>query len=477
MKMSSFQEFGLREEIMKAIERMGFVEPTPVQVETIPLTMKGKDVIAQAQTGTGKTAAFGIPILESLTKGVKPFSLILVPTRELGAQVSDELKKLAYYMDDVRVLPVYGGKSIDDQIDAFRKGVDIVVGTPGRVIDHLHRGTLSLNEIEVLVLDEADRMLDMGFIEDIEYIVSRTKTPRQTLLFSATIPEAIKEIAARHMVNPETIMIGEEQIVLPTTKQVYFNIERKNKIWALCRVLDAYKPKAMVFVQTKVMVDIITKRLASYGYRVGELHGDLTQAKREKVLNEFREGKTAVLIATDVAARGLDIEGVTHVINYDIPEDPEVYVHRIGRTGRAGKEGIAITFITSKEVHLLKKINEFGVTEITKEEVPESGRKDVIRKVMDFEDQADLFGMVLFKVSAAEGEAVPKGALMEMLVRKLRVPEIAIGNISELEDRTEFEVHKDSAKKVLMELKSLRVDSKKLKVDIVHRELPPISMQ
>ncbi|OPX61349.1 MAG: putative ATP-dependent RNA helicase [Methanomassiliicoccales archaeon PtaB.Bin134] len=462
---------------MKAIERMGFVEPTPVQVETIPLTMKGKDVIAQAQTGTGKTAAFGIPILESLTKGVKPFSLILVPTRELGAQVSDELKKLAYYMDDVRVLPVYGGKSIDDQIDAFRKGVDIVVGTPGRVIDHLHRGTLSLNEIEVLVLDEADRMLDMGFIEDIEYIVSRTKTPRQTLLFSATIPEAIKEIAARHMVNPETIMIGEEQIVLPTTKQVYFNIERKNKIWALCRVLDAYKPKAMVFVQTKVMVDIITKRLASYGYRVGELHGDLTQAKREKVLNEFREGKTAVLIATDVAARGLDIEGVTHVINYDIPEDPEVYVHRIGRTGRAGKEGIAITFITSKEVHLLKKINEFGVTEITKEEVPESGRKDVIRKVMDFEDQADLFGMVLFKVSAAEGEAVPKGALMEMLVRKLRVPEIAIGNISELEDRTEFEVHKDSAKKVLMELKSLRVDSKKLKVDIVHRELPPISMQ
>jgi len=178
-----------------------------------------------------------------------------------------------------------------------------------------------------------------------------------------------------------------------------------------------------------------------------------------------------------VAARGLDIDGVTHVINYDIPEDPEVYVHRIGRTGRAGKEGIAITFITSKEVHLLKKINEFGVTEITKEEVPESGRKDVIRKVMDFEDQADLFGMVLFKVSAAEGEAVPKGALMEMLVRKLRVPEIAIGNISELEDRTEFEVHKDSAKKVLMELKSLRVDSKKLKVDIVHRELPPISMQ
>jgi ATP-dependent RNA helicase DeaD len=320
-------------------------------------------------------------------------------------------------------------------------------------------------------------MLDMGFIEDIEYIVSKVKKQRQTLLFSATIPEAIKEIASRHMVEPETIMIGEEQIVLPTTKQVYFNIERKNKIWALCRVLDAYKPKAMVFVQTKVMVDILAKRLDSYGYRVGELHGDLTQARREKVLKEFREGKTAVLIATDVAARGLDIDGVTHVINYDIPEDPEVYVHRIGRTGRAGKEGIAITFITSKEVHLLKKINEFGVTEISKEEVPESGRKDVIRKVMDFEDQADLFGMVLFKVSAAEGEAVPKGALMEMLVRKLRVPEIAIGNISELEDRTEFEVHKDSAKKVLMELKSLRVDSKKLKVDIVHRELPPISMQ
>ena len=462
---------------MKAIERMGFVEPTPVQVETIPLTMKGKDVIAQAQTGTGKTAAFGIPILESLTKGVKPFSLILVPTRELGAQVSDELKKLAFYMDDVRVLPVYGGKSIDDQVDAFRKGVDIVVGTPGRVIDHLHRGTLALDEIEVLVLDEADRMLDMGFIEDIEYIVSKVKKQRQTMLFSATIPEAIKEIAARHMVEPETIMIGEEQIVLPTTKQVYFNIERKNKIWALCRVLDAYKPKAIVFVQTKVMVDILAKRLDSYGYRVGELHGDLTQVRREKVLKEFREGKTAVLIATDVAARGLDIEGVTHVINYDIPEDPEVYVHRIGRTGRAGKEGIAITFITSKEVHLLKKINEFGVTEIAKEEVPESGRKDVIRKVMDFEDQADLFGMVLFKVVAGEGEPVERSDLLALLNRKMRIPELAIGNVNVLKDRTEFEVHKDSAKIVLMELKTLRAGDKKLKVDIVHRELPPISMQ
>ena len=455
---------------------MGFVEPTPVQERTIPITMKGRDMIAQAQTGTGKTAAFGIPILEALTKGVKPFSLILVPTRELGAQVCDEIKKLSCFMDDVRVLSVYGGKSIDDQIDAFRKGVDIVVGTPGRVIDHLHRGTLSLNEIEVLVLDEADRMLDMGFIEDIEYIVSKVKTPRQTMLFSATIPNGVREIASKYMSDPETVMIGEEQIVLPTTKQIYFNIERKNKIWALCRVLDAYRPKAIVFVQTKVMVDILAKRLMSYGYPVGSLHGDLTQSRREKVLNDFRGDKTHVLIATDVAARGLDIEGVTHVINYDIPEDPEIYVHRIGRTGRAGKEGVAITFITSKEVHLLKKINEFGVTEIEHLEVPESGRKDVIRKVMDFEDQADLYGMVLFQISA-EGASVERGALLDMLNRKLRVPEIAVGNINLFDDRTEFEIHKDSAKKVLMELKSLRVADKKLKVEIVHRELPPISMQ
>ncbi|MCX6650980.1 MAG: DEAD/DEAH box helicase [Methanomassiliicoccales archaeon] len=461
---------------MRAVERMGFVEPTPVQERTIPLIMKGRDVIAQAQTGTGKTAAFGIPILESLTKGVKPFSLVIVPTRELGAQVADEIKKLSYYMDDVRVLSVYGGKSIDDQIDVLRKGVDIVVGTPGRIIDHLHRGTLSLNEIEVLVLDEADRMLDMGFIEDIDYIVSKVKTPRQTMLFSATIPVGVREIAQKYMNDPETIMIGEEQLVLPTTKQIYFNIERKNKIWALCRVLDAYKPKAMVFVQTKVMVEIIAKHLASYGYPVSSLHGDLTQAKREKVLQDFRDDKTAVLIATDVAARGLDIEGVTHVINYDIPEDPEIYVHRIGRTGRAGKEGVAITFITSKENYLLKKINELGVTEITHEEVPESGRKDVIRRVMDFEDQADLFGMVLFAVTA-EGASVERGALLDMLVRKLRVPELGVGNINVLQDRTEFEIHKDSAKKVLMELKSLRLNDKRLKVEIVHRELPPISMQ
>ena len=475
--MTNFTDFGLKDEIMKAIERMGFVEATPVQVETIPIIMTGRDVIAQAQTGTGKTAAFGIPILETLTQGVKPFSLVLVPTRELGAQVSEELKKLSYFMDDVRVLAVYGGKSIDDQIDALRKGVDIVVGTPGRVIDHLRRGTLQLNEIAVLVLDEADRMLDMGFIEDIEYIVSKTKTPRQTMLFSATIPPGLRDIASKHMTDPETVMIGEEQIILPTTKQVYFNIERRNKIWALCRVLDAYKPKAMVFAQTKVMVDIVAKRLFSYGYRVSSLHGDLTQARREKVLQEFRDNKTTILVATDVAARGLDIDGVTHVINYDIPEDPEIYVHRIGRTGRAGKEGIAITFITSQEIHLLKKINEFGITEISREEVPESGRKDVVHKVMDFEDQADLFGMVLFKVIANGGEPVEQSKLLEMLIRKLRVPEIAVGRIKVGEDNTSFEIHKDSAKKVLMELKSLRVDNKKLKVEVVKRELPLIAKQ
>ena len=252
-------------------------------------------------------------------------------------------------------------------------------------------------------------MLDMGFIEDIEYILSKVpKRQRQTMLFSATIPDGVREIAAKHMNDPETITVCEDELVLPTTKQIYFNVERKNKIWALCRVLDKYKPKAIVFAQTKLMVDIIEKRLLVTDIRAASIHGDLTQARREKVLKDFRAGKIKVLIATDVAARGLDIEGVTHVINYDIPEDPEVYVHRIGRTGRAGKEGIAITFITATEMYLLRKIKEYGVVDVEEEQVPETGRKDIVRRITDYTDVADIFGMVRMRIDVGEVDGLRK---------------------------------------------------------------------
>ena len=352
---SEFDNLQITAPVMKAINKMGWNEPTPVQVGTIPLLIEGHDVIAQAQTGTGKTAAFGIPIIQSIEPGKLPSALVLCPTRELAVQVSEEVKRLSAFLD-VEVLAVYGGAGMEPQLEALARGVDIVVGTPGRVIDHLRRGTLVLKEVRFLVLDEADRMLDMGFIEDITFIISKTPKDRQTMLFSATIPGEIRKLAEEHMRSPKLVSVSEDELVLPNTKQMYFAVGRKNKIWALCRVLDKERPKAIVFAQTKHMVDIIEKRLTSYGYPAAAIHGDLTQARREKVLMEFRSGNIKVLIATDVAARGLDIEGVNYVINYDIPDSPETYVHRIGRTGRAGKEGKAITFVSSDEMHLLEAI-------------------------------------------------------------------------------------------------------------------------
>jgi len=456
----NFQSLGVSEDIIKAVDDMGFVEPTPVQLATIPLLLQGKDIMAQAQTGTGKTAAFGIPILQMLRRDRKPSVLILVPTRELGSQVAEEIKRLSKHMPHVSILAVYGGKSIEDQVDKFRRGVDIIVGTPGRIIDHINRRTLDLSQINTLVLDEADRMLDMGFIDDIRYILQRVPKQRQTMLFSATLVEGVREIASKYMIEPQKIMIKEAELTLPSTKQVYFNIERKNKIWALCRVLDKEKPKAMVFAQTKMMVDTIARVLKSYGYPAEAIHGDLTQAKREKVLSDFREGKVSILIATDVAARGLDIDGVTHVINFDIPEDPEVYIHRIGRTGRAGKEGMAITFITAREMHLLKKIEEFGIVAMAEDSVPETGKRDTVRRRLDFESEADIFGMVRFEIDIGDMHGLSKTEIYDTLTKKLRIPEMAIGTIDVYKDSSVFELHKDAAVKVYGSLREMSFKGK-----------------
>ena len=464
---ATFESLNLEPFIMKAIEKMGFEEPTPVQVETIPLIMAGRDVMAQAQTGTGKTAAFGIPLLQKITCGRMPSALILVPTRELGVQVAGEITRLAEFKKGVSVLPIYGGRSLEEQYRALEKGVDIVVATPGRLMDHMQRRTIDLSQVQFLVLDEADRMLDMGFIEDIDYILSKLPKKRQSMLFSATIPETVRKIAGEHMHDPVRVIVSEDKLVLPSTRQIYFNIERKNKIWALCRVLDKYQPKAMVFAQTKMMVNTIERVLKSYGYPVAALHGDLTQARREKVLTDFRSGKIQILVATDVAARGLDIEDVTHVINFDIPEDPEVYVHRIGRTGRAGKEGVAITFITAREMYLLKKIKEFGVVEMQEEPVPESGQKDVVRRVVDFEAYSDIFGMVKFRISLGEKDHIRSIDIVDILSRRLKVNEMSIGNIVIHDDYTEVEVHKDAAAKALAGLRSMDINGKKLHVDLV----------
>ncbi len=372
----NFEEFSLSKETMKSISEIGFEEPTPIQVSAIPLIISERDIMGQAQTGTGKTAAFAIPIAERCRKGRKPFAIVLEPTRELAVQVAQEIYKIGKYKN-ISVLPVYGGTSIDRQIRTLQRGVNVVVGTPGRVLDLLRRRILSLSEIRVVVLDEADEMLDMGFIEDIETILKATPSERQTLLFSATIPQPIMNIARRYMTSPEKIRVNTD-VVIPKIRQIFYEIGEENKINALSRILDVEDPQlAILFCHTKREVDDVSMKLSQLGYNVGAIHGDYTQARRDEVMNKFKGGMLDILVATDVAARGLDIKNVTHVINYGIPQNPDSYVHRIGRTGRAGKSGIAITIITPREYRHSRLIERTARTIIDRKRLPSSA--DVVR--------------------------------------------------------------------------------------------------
>ncbi|CAM4074032.1 DEAD/DEAH box helicase [Lederbergia lenta] len=355
--MTKFSDLNLSQPILKAVHRMGFEEATPIQAKTIPLGLEGKDIIGQAQTGTGKTAAFGIPLIEKLDiKASHVQGIIIAPTRELAIQVSEELYKIGA---DARakVLAIYGGSDIQRQIRALKKGPHIIVGTPGRILDHINRRTLKLGNVHTLILDEADEMLNMGFIDDIESILETVPAERQTLLFSATMPTPIRRIASRFMKDPEVVKVEAKEMTVPLIEQFFVKVPEREKFDVLSRLIDVHSPElAIVFGRTKRRVDELANALTLRGYTAEGIHGDLTQAKRMSVLKKFKDGKVDVLVATDVAARGLDISGVTHVYNYDIPQDPESYVHRIGRTGRAGKEGMAITFVSPREMGYLRTV-------------------------------------------------------------------------------------------------------------------------
>ncbi len=459
----NFRYFNLRKPILKAIEDMGFEVPTPVQEEAIPLLLEGEEVMAQAQTGTGKTAAFGISILQLIEPSDEPLALVVVPTRELARQVSEEINELASHLD-IHSIAIYGGASIGPQIEALKEGREIVVGTPGRLIDHLNRKTLSLNKLRFVVLDEADRMLDMGFIDDIEKILSRVPRKVNMSLFSATIPPEVRRLGKKYMENPKTIIISEEELVLPSTEQAYINVGRRNKIWALCRIIDNERPKAIVFCSTKRMVDILTKRLKSYGYPAEALHGDFSQNRRESVLDRFKKGDIKLLIASDVAARGLDIQDVTHVINYDIPDDPEMYVHRIGRTGRAGNSGNAITFVSSDEQHLLKDIKEFSKAKIEEVRVPETKKKDKVKKVLDFEEKSDIFGMVTFSIDIGEEDGMRINDIADFIMKKGGLPQIAVGDIEVSRTISKVEIHKDFAWKFFKRGKNMKFKGRDVKL-------------
>jgi ATP-dependent RNA helicase DeaD len=376
-----FSELGLSPEVLKAIDKLGFEQASPIQAEAIPVLLQGKDVVGQSQTGSGKTAAFGIPAVEKVEPQERAVQvLILCPTRELAVQVSEEIHKLAFFKRGIHALPIYGGQSYERQFYGLKQGANIVIGTPGRVMDHMRRGTLRLDALKIVVLDEADVMLNMGFRDDIEFILQAAPKQRQTVFFSATMPRPIRDLIEKHSREPVNVRIEQKAMTVATVDQVYYEVDRRYKIEALTRLIDLHDLKlGIIFCNTKRMVDDLVDHLNAQGYSADRLHGDMNQAQRDRVMNKFRKSGLEFLVATDVAARGIDVDDVEVVFNYDLPYDGEDYVHRIGRTGRKGRAGRAITFVSGREVFAIHHIERYTNTRIQRGRVPSVGEVEEAR--------------------------------------------------------------------------------------------------
>lgn len=448
-----FDELNIDERILRAIEDMGFEETSPIQTQAIPAVCEGIDVVGQAQTGTGKTAAYTIPMLMKIDPQIKkPQAIVLCPTRELAVQVAEEIRKLAKYMSDIKVLPVYGGQEIVRQIKSLKTGVQIIVGTPGRVMDHMRRKTVKFDNINMVILDEADEMLDMGFREDMETILTETPEDGQTVMFSATMPKAIMDIARNFQKDARIIKVVRKELTVSNIEQFYYEVRPKNKTEVLCRLIDIYNPRlSVVFCNTKRQVDELISELKGRGYFADGIHGDMKQQQRDRVMDDFRSGKVDILIATDVAARGIDVDDVDMVFNYDIPQDEEYYVHRIGRTGRAGRSGMALSFISGKEVYKLKDIERYCKTKILAKPVPSlddvkntklDNMFDKIRQTIEEGGLTDMVNLVEEHVNQEEYTSMDMAAaLLKML----------IGDTLDREDEVEefhFDTDKDDSRMV-----------------------------
>src|SRR6266498_3535406 len=374
-----FSELGLSAELLKAIGKLGFEQAAPIQAESIPAMMAGHDVVGQSQTGSGKTAAFGIPAIEKTDPNLRAVQvLILCPTRELAVQVSEEIHKLAFFKRGINALPIYGGQSYERQFDGLRRGAQIVIGTPGRIMDHMRRGTLRLETVKMVILDEVDVMLNMGFRDDIELILQATPKERQTVFFSATIPRPIQQLIERYSREPQQVRMEQKAMTVPTVEQLYYEVDRRYKIELLTRLIDIHDLKlGIIFCNTKRMVDDLVDHLEAQGYMADRLHGDMSQPLRDRVMNKFRKSGLEFLVATDVAARGIDVDDVQVVFNYDLPYDGEDYVHRIGRTGRVGRSGRAITFVSGRELFQIYNIERFIKMKIQR------GKPPTVNEVQD----------------------------------------------------------------------------------------------
>lgn len=471
----TFTQWPLRPEIMSSIHGMGFVHPTEIQAQAIPLLLQGLDVIGQAKTGTGKTAAFGISICQNLKLNVAHVqAIVLTPTRELAEQVGEECQTIGRNLG-VRVATIYGGAKYEPQIRALQNKPHLVVGTPGRIMDHMRRGLLKIDKVHFVVLDEADRMLDMGFLDDVKWILDRCPPPsqRQSMFFSATMPEPIRELADRFMRDPQFVRgAPTPAMTVESVEQEYYSVGRRNKLWALTRVLEHEESGlVMVFCATKRMVDILARDLHRLGFPAEPLHGDLTQARRNKVLDKFREGRLKILVATDVAARGLDIDGVTHVVNYDLPEDAEIYVHRIGRTGRMGRKGKAISFVSKYDRGQLNLIQRLAGGLIELREPPEpkgdATGPDKVRKVIDWEHVSDKYGNVHFRLDVGSHHGATMVKVHKLLRSMTNLPDYAIGHIKVHVDDTTFEIPKDSALRVVNGMRSANFEGRKVRCELV----------
>lgn len=424
----SFDEFNISDNIKKAIMDMGFEKPTPIQEMAIPPALEGRDITGQAQTGSGKTVAFAIPIIEKVfIPDRSPQAIILCPTRELCIQVTGEIEKVGSNIKKLKVLAVYGGQPIGKQLRVLNKGVHIVVGTPGRVIDHIERGSLDLIGIESVVLDEADEMLDMGFREDIERILRNTPHQRQTLLFSATMPDEIKRIAKMYQKKPKFIKIASTKKTIPKITQYSFKTDEKHKVEDMVRLIDAYDVKlSLIFCNTKKRVDYVVRQLKSRGYKADALHGDMTQKVRDKVMNKFRNGNISILVATDVAARGIDVDNISVVINFDVPQNPEYYIHRIGRTARAGNKGYAFTLVSSYDAPYLVNIKKNYKVKITQKSIPTPKEVEDIKNKLVLDevksiirnDELDDYIKVIKKNSSSGEDCLEMAAALLKMVRQ-----------------------------------------------------------
>jgi len=467
---TGFSSWDLQVPIAKAIEANGWTEPTEIQREAIPLARQGLNVVGQARTGSGKTGAFGIPILEKCSPQGKPQAIVLCPTRELAVQVAEEMD-LLQGEKGLSIQTVYGGTDLEKQAKRLNQGVDIVVGTPGRVIDMTKRGHLNLEGISLFCLDEADRMLDMGFFPDVLWIFEQTTNREQTLLFSATFPQEVLDAADEFMSDAIHVMSEDMEVEIPEIDQYAIKIGRANKLWALGRIICRMNEgdQMLVFANTKRMVDILSERLGKFKIKAIGLHGDLAQSKREKIIGSFKEGRESIVIATDVAARGLDVDGITHVVNYDLPDDTESYVHRIGRTGRMGRKGEAWSFVTREDQSQIAKISStwnMTIPIVDAPPLPEGVGRDPIGKREDWDEVSDIFGMVKIRLSIGKSDST-KRELADWIINQARIPDIVIGEITQNDNETEVEIHVEKVAYVIGVIKAREFNGMSLSPIIV----------